>query len=46
MDFKKIQIFDQNVLVLAYGFTEDCQFVAKIDRNSVFLCRDSYIMDW
>jgi hypothetical protein len=33
-------------LVLTYGFTEDCQFVVKTDRNSVFLCRDTHILDW
>jgi hypothetical protein len=26
--------------VLAYGFTENCQFGAKTDRNTVFLGRD------
>jgi hypothetical protein len=41
--FKKIHIFDQNPRVLAYGFTENCQFGAKIDRNSVFLGRDPRI---
>jgi hypothetical protein len=29
MGFKKNQIFAQNALVLAYGFSEDRQFVAK-----------------
>jgi hypothetical protein len=37
--FKKIHIFGQNPCVLAYGFTENCQFGAKTDRNSVFLGR-------
>jgi hypothetical protein len=29
----------------AYGFTENRQFEAKTDRNSVFLCRDPHIPD-
>jgi hypothetical protein len=37
MGFKKIQIFAHKALVLAYGFTKDRQFVAKTDRNSIFL---------
>jgi hypothetical protein len=40
MGFKKFHIFAQNPWVLACGFTENCQFGAKIDRNSVFLGRD------
>jgi hypothetical protein len=44
--FKKIHIFNQNPRVLAYGFTENCQFGAKIDRNSVFLGRDPRIANW
>jgi hypothetical protein len=34
--FKKIQNFAQNVLVLAYGFTEDCQFVVKTTETLYF----------
>jgi hypothetical protein len=29
--------------VLAYGLTENCQFGAKTDRNSIFLDRDPRI---
>jgi hypothetical protein len=29
MGFKKIHIFAQNPKVLAYGFTENCQFGGK-----------------
>jgi hypothetical protein len=29
--------------VLAYGFTENCQFVAKSYRNSIFLCHHPHI---
>jgi hypothetical protein len=32
--------------VLAYGFIINCQFLAKTDRNSVFLGRDPNISDW
>jgi hypothetical protein len=45
MGFKKIQNFAQNSYELAYGFTENSQFVAKMDRNSVFLGCDSHIPD-
>jgi hypothetical protein len=45
MSFEKNQIFAQNSLVLAYSFTENHQLGAKIDRNSVFLCRDPHITD-
>jgi hypothetical protein len=45
MSFEKNQIFAQNPLVLAYSFTENHQLGAKIDRNSVFLCRDPHITD-
>jgi hypothetical protein len=41
--FEKIHIFAQNPNVLAYGFTENYQFGAKVDRNSVFLGRDPCI---
>jgi hypothetical protein len=43
MGFEKIHIFAQNPWVLACGFTENCQFGAKTDRNSVFLGRDTRI---
>jgi hypothetical protein len=39
MSFKKILVFPQNPLVLAYGFSENHQFVVKTDRMSVFLDR-------
>jgi hypothetical protein len=32
--------------VLAYGFTENSQFAAKMDKNSVFIGHDSHIPDW
>jgi hypothetical protein len=31
--------------MLAYGFTENSQFTAQTDQNSVFLGRDSHILD-
>jgi hypothetical protein len=37
--FKNSQFFTQNLLVLAYSFTENSQFGAKTDRISVFLGR-------
>jgi hypothetical protein len=37
--FKEIHIFRQNPTVLVYDITENCQFGAKTDRNSVFLGR-------
>jgi hypothetical protein len=40
MSFKRIQIFAQNPLVLAYGFTQNRHFGAKIDQNSIILGRD------
>jgi hypothetical protein len=45
MGFKKIQIFAQNMYVLAYGFTENRQFVAKTDQNSIFLYPNPHILD-
>jgi len=45
MGLKKIKILAQNPKVLAFGFTEKRQFVAKTDRNSVFLGRDIHIPD-
>jgi hypothetical protein len=30
---------------LAYGFSENQQFAAKTDRNSIFLSRDPHISD-
>jgi hypothetical protein len=44
MGFKKIQILTQNPNVLAFGFTEKYQFMAKTDRNSIFLVRDPHII--
>ena len=46
MGFEKFNIFARNPKVLAYGFTENCQFGAKTDRNSVFLIRDPRIANW
>jgi hypothetical protein len=43
--FKNLQILGQNPKVLAFGFTEKRQFVAKTDQNSVFLGRDPRIPD-
>jgi hypothetical protein len=31
--------------MLAYGFTENHQFVIKTERNSIFLGRDPHITD-
>jgi hypothetical protein len=44
--WKKFHIFAQNPKVLAYGFTENCQFGAKTDRNSVFPGRDPRNANW
>jgi hypothetical protein len=46
MGFEKFQIFARNPWVLAYRFTENCQFGAKTDRNSIFLGRDPRIANW
>jgi hypothetical protein len=43
MGFENIHIFTRNPKVLAYCFTENCQFGAKSDRNSVFLGHDPRI---
>jgi hypothetical protein len=43
MGLKKTQIFAQNPLGLAYGFSENGQFGAKTDRNLVFLGCDAQI---
>ena len=43
MGFEKFHIFPRNPKVLAYSFTENCQFGAKTDQNAVFLCRDPRI---
>jgi hypothetical protein len=32
--------------VLAFGFTEKCHFVAKTDRNFIFLGRKAQIPNW
>jgi hypothetical protein len=40
---KKNQILAQNPKVLAFGFTEKCYFVAKTDRNFIFLGRKAQI---
>jgi hypothetical protein len=45
MGFEKFHIFAQNPWVLANGFTENCQFEAKTDRNSVFLGHDTHIVN-
>jgi hypothetical protein len=41
--FEKFHIFAQNPKVLAYGFTENGQFEAKTDQNSIFLGHDPRI---
>jgi len=46
MGFKKLKILAQNSKVLAFGFTEKGNFVAKTDWDSVFLGRDTHIPDW
>jgi hypothetical protein len=43
MGFEKFPVFARNPWVLAYGFTENCQFGAKTDRNSIFPGRDRRI---
>jgi hypothetical protein len=43
--FRKFQILAQNSTVLAFGFTEKCQFVIKIDRNYVFISCEAHIPD-
>jgi hypothetical protein len=45
MGLEKTQIFVPNPLGLAYGFSENGQFGAKTDRNSVFLGCDPQITD-
>ena len=45
MGFEKIHIFAQNPKVLAYSFTENCQFGAQTDLDAVFLCRDPRIVN-
>jgi hypothetical protein len=42
-DFEKFHIFARNPNVLAYSFTENCQFGAKSDQDSVFLSYDPRI---
>jgi hypothetical protein len=36
----------QNLKVLPFDFTEKCYFVAKTDRNSVFVGHEAHISDW
>jgi hypothetical protein len=43
--FKKKSNLAQNPNLLAFGFTEQCRFVVKTDRNSIFLSRDPHITD-
>jgi hypothetical protein len=43
MGFEKFNIFARNRKVLAYGFSENCQFGAKTDRITVFLGCDPRI---
>jgi hypothetical protein len=40
---EKFHIFARNPNVLAYSFTENCQFGAKSDQNSIFLIHDPRI---
>jgi hypothetical protein len=44
-EFFEFLIFAHNPYVLAYGFTENRQFVAKTIQNSVFIYRDPHILD-
>jgi hypothetical protein len=44
MGFQISQIFAHNPWVLAYGFSENCQFPQKL-TETVFLGRDPHIMD-
>jgi hypothetical protein len=46
MGFEKCHIFARNPKVLAYGFSENYQFGAKTDRNSIFLGHDPRIVNW
>jgi hypothetical protein len=43
--FWKISHFCSKYKGVAYGFTENCQFRAKTDRNTVFLGRDPRIVN-
>jgi hypothetical protein len=45
MALKKFQTLAENAKLLAFDFTEKCQFTAKTDRNSVFLCHEANILD-
>jgi hypothetical protein len=45
MDFKIFQILSQNPNLLAFSFIVKYRFVAKTDRNSVFLDREAHIPD-
>jgi len=45
MGFKKLKILAQNPKVLAFGFIEKRNFVAKIDWNSLVLGCDTHIPD-
>jgi hypothetical protein len=46
MGFEKFHIFARNPKLLAHGFTKNCQFGAKPDRNFVFFGRDPRIVNW
>jgi hypothetical protein len=46
MWFLKIQILPQNTNVLAFGFFEKLHFLSKTDQNSIFLSRESHILDY
>jgi hypothetical protein len=43
VDFNFFQISSQNPKLLAFGFTEKCQFEAKTDRNYIFLGREAVV---
>jgi hypothetical protein len=45
MGFKNFQIFAQNPYVLAYSFSKNFWFAAKIDQNSIFLGHGDHILD-
>jgi hypothetical protein len=45
MSFYRFSKFLLKIHNLAYGFSENRQFAAKTDRNSVFLGRDPHILN-
>jgi hypothetical protein len=45
MGFKNLQILPQNPKVLAFCFREKKHIAAKTDQKSIFLDRETYILD-